>query len=991
MGIALTRVFVTRSVNPLKISMLDEISWHGSGATRSGAHVFVSNIHPPNVNYFSNMEVPLSLSPALQNLPFRPTQTHESRHWNSLIKHHTKLKDDHAILDTYTKMESSGILPDTATLPLVLKACGRLQAIDRGKKLHNAVLDTDLVSDIRVQTALVDFYSKCGMLMNAHKVFDEMTDRDVVSWNAMISGCVGCFEYLQALILFARMQNGNLKANSVTVVELLRACGELFELRLGKEIHGYCLRHGLFNSNPHVDTSLMGFYLKCAPSVASLVFEMLDSRNSISWNTMISGYVNHGDYLKSLELFISMLIEGFECDSVTMLVVIKACAEYGNLELGMQVHQLVIKFGYSNMHIINALMNMYNKFADFRSSYELFNSILTKDVALWNSMLSCSIESGFIDESVSILTEMQLDDIQINERTLVIILRLCAHLSNGLVNGKSLHAYAFKIGKEKNTYVGNSLVNMYALFNRVEDATRVFTKIKVSDVISYNVFISGLVYNKLKFQAWEMFIQMLDLEIKPNSQTVTSILAAFDSGEFFNVGRSIHGYVMKCGVQIDASLNTALTEMYINCEDEETGRGLFEKYPDKDLISWNSLLSTYIKNNQEEKALILFHRMISRVKPTIVTIINVLSLYTQLSNLPQGRCLHAYTLRRFSSLDRDLSLANAFITMYARCGSLEYAEKVFNSLPETDIVSWNAMIAGYGMHGCGDDAMMTFSKMVKEGIKPTQVTFVSALSACSHSGMIHKGLVLFHSMVQDFCITPERVHYACLVDLLARGGLLNEAKDVIETMPMAPDASTWRALIGACRIYSDTHMAKSAFENLIELEPTNAGNYVLLSNIYAANGLWSEVKNLRLIVKNKGLKKPAGRSWIVNKSKLYFFAAGDKTHAQSDKIYKKLTFLLTSVKEMGYVPDLRWVLHDADDERKLARVSSHSEKLAIAFGLISVNGGSPILITKNLRICGDCHEFSKYVSKLTKRIIILRDASRFHHFVDGSCSCKDYW
>ncbi|KAL8227231.1 hypothetical protein R6Q57_017063 [Mikania cordata] len=829
------------------------------------------------------------------------------------------------------------------------------------------------------------------MLVNARKVFDEMTDRDLVSWNAMISGCVGCSEYQKALVLFSRMQNVNLKANSVTIVELLRACGELLELRLGKGIHGYCLRHGLFNSNPHVGASLMWLYMKFDPSIAALVFEMLDSRNTVSWNTMISGYVNNGDCLKSLQLFISMLIEGFKCDLVTLLVVIQACVEYGNFELGKQVHQLVIKFGYNSMHIVNALMNMYSKFSDLGSLYELFNSNPTKDAALWNSMLSCSIESGFIDESIDILTKMQLDEIQINERTLVIILPLCAHLSNGLVNGKSLHAYAFKIGQEKNKHIGNSLVNMYAMFNRVEDATRIFTKMKFLDLISYNVMVSGLVHNQHNVQACEVFIQMLEMEIKPNSQTVTSILAGFNGGKFLNVGRSIHGYVMKCGIQIDASLNTALTEMYINCEDEETGRGLFENYPDKDSVSWNSLLSSYIKNKQVHKAFILFHQMISRVKPTIVTIINVLSLYTHLSNLPQGRCLHAYTLRRFSLFDLELSLANAFITMYARCGSLEYAERIFTILPETDIVSWNAMIAGYGMHGRGGKAMLTYSKMVKEGIKPTQVTFVSALSACSHSGMTQKGLNLFHSMVEDFCITPELVHYACLVDLLARGGLLNEAKDVIDTMPMAPDASIWRALIGACRIYSNTHMAESAFENLIELEPTNAGNYVLLSNIYAAKGLWSEVKNLRLIVKNKGLKKPAGRSWIVIKSKRHFFAAGDKTHTQSNKIYKKLTFLLTSIKEMGYVPDLSWVLHDEDDDRKLSRLSSHSEKLAIAFGLISVKGSSPILITKNLRICGDCHDFSKYVSKLTKRTIILRDVSRFHHFVHGSCSCKDFW
>ncbi|XP_023729781.1 pentatricopeptide repeat-containing protein At1g08070, chloroplastic [Lactuca sativa] len=937
------------------------------------------------------MELPLSLS--LQKHPFVQSQTHELKHWNSIIKHHTKLKDDVAILTTYNQMESLGILPDNATLPLVLKACGRLQAIEKGKKLHNSILSTNLASDIRVQTALVNFYSKCGMLQNALNVFDEMTQRDVVSWNAMISGCVCCYEYQKALRLFSQMQKVNLKANSVTIVELLQVCGELLELRSGKEIHGYSLRHGLFNTNPHVDSSLMGFYLKFDPWIASLVFETLASRNTVSWNTMISGYINHGDFLKALKLFILMLNEGFKCDSITMLVVIQACAEFGDHGLGMQVHQLVIKFGYNNMHIVNSLVNMYNKYADLKSSYELFTSIPTKDVALWNSMLSCYVENGLINESIHLLNKMQLEGIKVNERTIVIILPLCANLSNGLINGKSLHAYAFKIGNERNKHIGNSLVNMYTLLNCVEDATKVFNKMKDIDVISCNVFISALANNKLKVQSCEIFTKMLELEIKPNSQTITSILSAFDGIDFWKFGKCIHGYVMKCGIEIDASLNTALTEMYINCEDESTGMRVFEEFPDKDLISWNSLLSTYIKNNQPYKTLLLFHHMITsvKVKPNFVTIINILSLYTHLSNLPQGKFLHAYTLRRFSSLNYDLPLVNAFLTMYSRCGSLEYAENLFNVLPKPNIISWNAMIAGYGMHGHGDEAMLTFSKMVKQGFTPNRVTFISALSACSHSGMIQKGLQLFYSMVQDFGITPEVVHYSCLVDLLARGGFLNEAKNVIDTMPMAPDAATWRALIGGCRVYSDTHLAKTAFENLIELEPKNPGNYVLLSNIYAASGLWDEVKSLRLILENKGLKKPAGRSWIVIKSQLHFFAAGDKSHPQSETIYRKLTSLLTFVKEMGYVPDLRWVLHDEDDERKMVRLSSHSEKLAIAFGLINVSGGSRILITKNLRICGDCHEFSKYVSKLLRRTIIIRDATRFHHFVDGLCSCKDYW
>ncbi|KAI3523428.1 hypothetical protein L1887_01550 [Cichorium endivia] len=629
------------------------------------------------------MEVPLSLS--LQKVPFIPSQTHESKHWNSIIKHHTKLKDDRAILATYTQMESLGILPDNTTLPLVLKACSRLQAIEKGKKLHNAILSTNLTSNIRVQTALVDFYSKCGMLQNALNVFDEMTERDLVSWNAMISGCVFSSEYQQALHLFSQMQQDNLKANSVTIVELLRVCGELLELKSGKEIHAYSLRHGLFNTNPHVDSSLMGFYTKFNPLTAFLVFKTLTSRNTITWNTMISGYIDHGDFLKSLHLFILMLNEGFKCDSVTLLLAIQACSKFQNHGLGMQVHQLVIKFGHKNMHIVNALVNMYNKFSDLNSSYALFTSMPTKDTALWNSMLSCYVESGLIEESIYLLNEMQLEGINVNERTLVIILPLCADMSNGLVNGKSLHAYAFKIDKESNKHIGNSLVNMYATFNYIEDATRVFNKMKDIDVISCNVFISGLAQNNLKIQACEIFTRMLKLDIKPNSQTVITILEVFDRKDLLNIGRSIHGYVMKCGIEIDASLNTAFTKMYINCEDEETGMRVFEEFPDKDLISWNSLLSTYIKNNQPDKTLLLFHEMITRVKPTFVTIINVLSLYTQLSNLPQGKCLHAYTLRRFLSLNYDLALVNAFITMYSRCGSLGYSEKLFRMRPPGEL------------------------------------------------------------------------------------------------------------------------------------------------------------------------------------------------------------------------------------------------------------------------------------------------------------------
>ncbi|WOH11714.1 hypothetical protein DCAR_0831205 [Daucus carota subsp. sativus] len=918
---------------------------------------------------------------------------HDSKHWNSLIKQHTRLKNDSAILATYTQMESIGILPDHTTLPLVLKACARLGAVEKGKLLHAQIVNTDLIDDVRVGTALVDFYCKCGFPDDASLVFAEMNEIDVVAWNAMISGCVRCCEYEEAMLLFTRMQNQGFRCNSVTVVALLLACGELLDLGTGKEVHGYCLRNGLSDFNHHVATALIGFYLKFDVTSATRVFALMPSKNTVSWNAMITAYFEVEDYLKALQLFVKMVMAGFESDAVTMLIVLQACTEYGSLHLGRQIHQLIIKSGISkDMYIINALINMYGNNGMLRSSCDLFESASTKDVALWNSMLSVYLKEGSVVETLALFNKMQLTGFTGDVRTIVSGLRLCVELPTGLRDGKCLQASAIKNGIQRNMHIGNALLSMYADFNCIDDALKVFQELTdAGDVVSWHTLISALTRNGLKGQAWEIFGKMLESEVSPNTHTIISILASCKDEMSLSLGKSIHGYAIKHRAEVDPLLNTALTEMYMNCNDEATATNLFERFQDNDIVSWNSMIGCYIKTDQAQKALFLFDSMMSKVDPNSVTIINLLSGCTKLANLPLGQRLHAYALRRQFSFEYDLSLANAFITMYARCGDMHSAEKIFESLPRKNVVSWNAMIAGYGMHGRGPNALLAFSKMLQDGCKPNSITFVSTLSACSHSGLIEQGLQLYDSMVQEYYITPEVVHYACVVDLLCRGGSLTEAKKFIDTMPISPDASVWRALLSGCRVYTDTKLAKTISTKLLELEPTNAGNYILLSNIYAAAGLWSEVNKLRSLLEEKGLTKPPGKSWIAVRSKLHYFTAGDKSHPQSDKIYLKLNSLLASVKEIGYVPDLRWVLHDEDEERKVRRISSHSEKLAIAFGLISIGNGSPIQINKNLRVCGDCHEFGKYVSKLVGREIVLRDGSRFHHFTNGICSCKDYW
>lgn len=844
------------------------------------------------------MEIVVTLS--IHRLSSTPNLINVSKDWNSIIKHQTKLKNDQAILSTYTQMESLGIAPDSATMPLVLKACGRLNAIDKGVRIHSCIRDSDLIKDVRVGTALVDFYCKCGLVTEASKVFDEMPERDLVSWNALISGYAGCSCYKEAVLLFMEMRKAGLTPNSRTFVALLLACGEMLELRLGKEIHGYCLRNGLFDMAAYVGTALIGFYMRFDAVLSHRVFSLMVERNTVSWNAIITGYLDIGDYAKALKLFSSMLTDGVQFDAVTMLLVIQACAQSECLRLGMQLHQLAIKFNFiDDLYILNALLNMYSDNGSLESSCALFNAVPTSDAALWNSMISAHVAFGSLAEAIALFIKMRLESIKEDERTIVIILSLCEDLNDGSIWGRGLHAHAVKSGMELDAFLGNALLSMYAEHNQIDAAQNVFEKMRGLDVISWNTMISALAQSKFRVKAYELFVMMCESEIKFNSYTMISLLALCKDGSDLVFGQSIHGFAIKNGLDINTSLTTSLTEMYINCGDEGSATYLFTRCPQRDLISWNSLISSYIKNDNAGKALLLFNHMISELEPNSVTIINILTSCTQLAHLPLGQCLHAYTTRREESLELDASLANAFITMYARCGKMQYAEKIFNSLQARNIVSWNAMITGYGMHGRGRDATLAFAQMLDDGFKPDNVSFVSVLSACSHSGLTETGLQLFDSMVWDFGMDPQHTHYGCMVDLLGRGGHFSEAIAFINSMPVEPDASIWRALLSSCLVKSNKKLVETIFGKLVELEPSNPGNFVLLSNIYAAAGLWSEVAQIRKWLRERGLGKLPGTSWILIRNKVHYFTATDVLHPQSEKIYESLNSLTLLIRDMG--------------------------------------------------------------------------------------------
>ncbi|RWW18290.1 hypothetical protein GW17_00017733 [Ensete ventricosum] len=386
----------------------------------------------------------------------------------------------------------------------------------------------------------------------------------------------------------------------------------------------------------------------------------------------------------------------------------------------------------------------------------------------------------------------------------------------------------------------------------------------------------------------------------------------------------------------------------------------------------------------------------------------------------EGQLVHAHMIK--SRYLPSVYLATRLLIMYVKCDSLNDARHVLEAMPERSIVSWTAMISGYsqkghraealelfvkmmeagkaeycyfllhryGKHGLGSEVVCLFKSMVQE-VRPDGVSFLAVLSGCSHGGLVDEGLDFFDFMVNDQRMKPDIGHYGCVIDLLGRAGKMEKALDLMKCMPFEPTTAMWGSLLGACRVHANVSMGEFVAQKLLDIEPENSGNFVILSNIYAAAGRWQDVARIRELMKERTVTKEPGRSWINLDKTMHTYYSNDRSHPQREQIYAKIMELYERIKEAGYVPDLSCVLHDVDDEQKESILLGHSEKLALAFGLMGSAPCKLIRITKNLRICVDCHNFAKYVSKVYARNISLRDCNRFHLIVRGTCTCRDYW
>ncbi|KAJ6387021.1 hypothetical protein OIU78_016867 [Salix suchowensis] len=648
---------------------------------------------------------------------------------------------------------------------------------------------------------------------------------------------------------------------------LIKAFGGLHDVNKGKQIHGHLLKFG-FLQDIFVKNSLLGMYWKCgAAEDAVEMFERMEKRDSVSWNTMISGFCQSGEHVKSLVMFRRMITEcgGSYHNRVACLAALSSCASIKCSIHGLEIHGFLVKNGLdSDEFLVSGLIEMYMKCGDIKNAENVFerirdNELVGRNMVVWNVMILGYVSNECLSLALELFVEMLKLGISPDSSTVVAVLVLCSQLLD-LAVGKQIHGLILSLGLDDDVRVGTALMEMYFKCGDPKTSLQIFKRSQNYNLVMWGSVMLNCAQNGYPNEALQFFSEfMLDCGF-PDPDILLAALRACSFLSLKPRGMAIHGFAIKMGFDSD-----------VFCADE---------------------------------ALKAFRDMQSKkIKPNTVTMACILSVCTHLPVMILCKEVHCYLLRQW--FETNALVNNSLISAYAKCGDIRSSWTVFEKLPVRNEVAWNSILLGFGMHGCTDEMFATFEKMKKTNIKPDHGTFTSLLSTCSHSGKVDAGWKYFNSMMEDYNLEPRVEQYTCMVDLLGRAGYLNQAYDLIMSMPCSPDDRIWGSLLASCKNHGNTKLAEVAANHIFELDPSSVGYRVLLTNLYEDSGNLNEVFRVRTEMKQMGLKKQPGCSWIEVSNSMHIFVAGDYSHAQSEDIYATIESLSLEMKRVGYVPHIQ--------------------------------------------------------------------------------------
>ncbi|KAL3630686.1 hypothetical protein CASFOL_023670 [Castilleja foliolosa] len=792
------------------------------------------------------------------------------------------------------------------------------------------------------------------------------------------------------------MSRANLTPDLTAYSVLLKSCIRTRNLDMGRLIHSK-LTESKLDLDTVVLNSLISLYSKCGDwrKAEEIFSSMGELRDFVSWSAMISCYASNGFNRESILMFFEMVKFGERPNQYCFSAAIQACSNSEYSRIGIVIFGFLLKTGYfeSDVCVGCALIDLFTKgFDDLVSARKVFDKMPERNSVSWTQMITRFSQMGSPRDAVDLFFNMVISGFIPDRFTFSSCLSACSELGS-LPIGQQLHSWVIKTGLCWDVCVGCSLVDMYAKCasdGSMDNSRKAFDRMPNHNVMSWTTIITGYVQNGgHENEAIELYYRMLtEGKVKPNHFTFASLLKACGNLFDLRLGQQIYGQSVKLGFSSVNCVGNSLISMYTKNDRIVDARKAFEFLFEKNLVSYNAL----VDGLDSDEAFKLFNNQIEKntnIGVDAFTFASLLSGAASIGAVGKGEQIHARLLK--SGFESNLCISNALISMYARCGNIEAGFRVFNEMYGRNVISWTSIITGFAKHGFAKRALELFKCMLNSGIEPNEVTYVAVLSACSHAGLIDEGWMYFNLMYKAHRIRPRMEHYACMVDILGRSGFLDRAMLFIESMPFTANALVWRTLLSACRIHNNTELGKKAAEMIIERDPNDPTAYVLLSNLYASAGQWENVAKIRRGMKERSLVKEAGCSWIEIENKVHKFYVGDTKHPEARHIYKELDELVVRIKEKGYVPATNFVLHEVEEELKEQYLFQHSEKIALAYGLISTRNPKPIRIFKNLRVCGDCHNMMKYVSAATGREIVVRDSNRFHHIKDGMCSCNDYW
>ncbi|KAI5679658.1 hypothetical protein M9H77_00885 [Catharanthus roseus] len=765
------------------------------------------------------------------------------------------------------------------------------------KAIHAKIIVSGFEANIFLNNILISVYSKYGHWQCACYLFDRLSERNLITWSTMISVYAQHGLNKEALVVFFNfIRNGVENPNEFILATVIRCCTRLSNVPKGQQVHSMVMKSG-FDQHAYVANSLLDFYTRVGDiESAKLLFGDLLLKDVVTWTTMILGFVKSGRGCAALQLFNDMMIANFVPDTYVISSVLAACSTLEFLRGGEQIHGYVFRREVEkDVFISNVLIDFYCKCGRVKTGRKVFDQMADKNVISWTTMISGYMQSSFHWYASNLFAEMNKLSFRPDGYACSSILTSCSSLGS-LEQGRQVHAYSLKLNLESDEFVQNGLIDMYSKCSSLIDARRVFDSFTSTDITCYNAIIEGYSRHGMLDEALDLFGKMRLNVISPSLLTYVGLLNLSASTMELKLSKQIHALIVKSGFCLDIFAGSALIDVYSKCSFISDARLVFDEMDERDIVVWNTMIFGYVQESENEEAFGLYLMLqLSGMGPNEYTFVALLTACSNLASLIHGLQFHNQVIK--IGLDFDPYIANALLDMYAKCGSIREARKLFDSTGIRDVACWNSMITTYAQHGEAQEALDVFEEMIKTGIEPNYISFVGVLSACSHVGLLEEGFRYFEQM-SSIGIEPGTEDYACLVSLLGRSGKLKEAREFIEKMPRQPSSIVWRSLLSACRLTGNVEMAEHAAKMAIAIEPNDSGSYTLLSNIFASKGMWIDVKKLREKMDNSGVVKEAGCSWIEMNNKVHAFVARDESHNEAGLIYFVMDSLIQHMKGM---------------------------------------------------------------------------------------------